>query len=168
MSSLFNPFCPKVYLTWLVENLIPSESNGSVSLNKDNPSRPYIEEKLSDDSVAVTRMALKIQKIRDCMTPLLTTYGATELFPGTTVNSTCDLKQYINTWSAYGHHMCGTCAMGASDDSVLDSKCKVRGVSKLRVADCSVFPFPWLHGSNTSRGAYVVGEIVSDIIINGD
>jgi choline dehydrogenase len=67
--------------------------------------------------------------------------------------------------------MSGTCAMGPSNDpkkNALESKCKVNGVKNLRVVDCSVFPAPYIHGSNTSRGAYVVGEVVSDFIINGN
>ncbi len=39
-------------------------------------------------------------------------------------------------------HVCGTCRMGARDDprSVLDSECRVIGVTGLRVIDASVFP----------------------------
>ena len=39
-----------------------------------------------------------------------------------------------------GYHAVGTCAMGPSDDDVVDPTLRVRGVHNLRVMDCSVMP----------------------------
>ena len=45
------------------------------------------------------------------------------------------------------------------------------GVKGLRVADCSVYPTPrtsdkcTFHAYNTSRGAYIVGELVSEFLL---
>ncbi len=39
-----------------------------------------------------------------------------------------------------GYHAIGTCAMGPSDDDVVDSQLRVRGVDGLRVMDASVLP----------------------------
>ena len=56
-------------------------------------------------------------------------------------------------------------------DDVLDSSCRVVGVKGLRVADCSVYPTPrspdkcTFHAYNTSRGAYIVGELVSEFLL---
>lgn len=39
-----------------------------------------------------------------------------------------------------GDHVAGTCAMGPSDDDVVDDRLRVRGVNGLRVVDCSIMP----------------------------
>ncbi|MDY7077744.1 MAG: aldehyde ferredoxin oxidoreductase N-terminal domain-containing protein [Chloroflexota bacterium] len=39
-----------------------------------------------------------------------------------------------------GYHAIGSCAMGPSDDDVVDSRLRVRGVDALRVVDCSAMP----------------------------
>lgn len=46
--------------------------------------------------------------------------------------------------------------------AVLDEKLQVRGVSRLRVADCSVMPK--LHGGHTQMPAYGIGEKCADLI----
>lgn len=54
--------------------------------------------------------------------------------------------------------------MGKNDNplAVLDEKLQVRGVSGLRVADCSVMPS--LHGVHTQMPAYGIGEKCADLI----
>jgi Choline dehydrogenase and related flavoproteins len=54
--------------------------------------------------------------------------------------------------------------MGKKDNpmAVLDEKLQVRGVSGLRVADCSVMPT--LHGGHTQMPAYGIGEKCADLI----
>ncbi|QKX55584.1 uncharacterized protein TRUGW13939_02678, partial [Talaromyces rugulosus] len=66
--------------------------------------------------------------------------------------------------SAACYHASGTCAMGKDDSpmAVLDNKLRVRGVSGLRVADCSVMPA--LHSGHTQMPAYGIGERAADII----
>ena len=63
-----------------------------------------------------------------------------------------------------GYHAAGTCSMGKADDpqAVLDERLRVRGVSGLRVADCSVMPN--LHGGHTQMPAYGIGEKCADLI----
>jgi choline dehydrogenase-like flavoprotein len=54
--------------------------------------------------------------------------------------------------------------MGKADNpaAVLDEKLLVRGVTGLRVADCSVMPV--LHGGHTQMPAYGIGEKCADLI----
>lgn len=82
------------------------------------------------------------------------------------------LKNYLKKWSSYGHHVAGTCGMGPNpnipdDQWVVDSKLNVRNIKGLRVADTSVYPYPELHGYNTSTAAYVVGEMCAEFILSG-
>lgn len=54
--------------------------------------------------------------------------------------------------------------MGKSDNpmAVLDEKLRVRGVSGLRVADCSVMPI--LPGCHPQMPAFGIGEKCADLI----
>ncbi|KAI1759912.1 GMC oxidoreductase [Hypoxylon sp. FL1150] len=53
------------------------------------------------------------------------------------------VKEYLKL-QAYSHHASGTSKIGSADDptAVLDSRFRVRGVTRLRVVDASVFPKP--------------------------
>ncbi|KAJ6033305.1 Glucose-methanol-choline oxidoreductase [Penicillium canescens] len=71
---------------------------------------------------------------------------------------------YVKEHATTCYHAAGTCAMGRKDNpmAVLDEKLQVRGVSGLRVADCSVMPT--LHGGHTQMPAYGIGEKCADLI----
>ncbi|PYI07236.1 alcohol oxidase [Aspergillus sclerotiicarbonarius CBS 121057] len=71
---------------------------------------------------------------------------------------------YVKEHATTCYHAAGTCAMGADSDprAVLDNKLRVRGVTGLRVADCSVMPS--LHGGHTQMPAYGIGERCADLI----
>jgi choline dehydrogenase len=77
-----------------------------------------------------------------------------------------DLKYYMRRWSSFGHHISGTSKMGTKNDeyAVVDSNLRVYGVTNLRVIDTSIYPIPYFHGYNTSRGAYLIGELGGDFI----
>ncbi|KAK5308447.1 hypothetical protein LTR99_001423 [Exophiala xenobiotica] len=70
------------------------------------------------------------------------------------------VKQHATTC----YHAAGTCKMGPTNDktAVLDEKLQVRGVKRLRVADCSVMPS--LHGGHTQMPAYGIGEKAADLL----
>ncbi|KAL2218091.1 putative GMC oxidoreductase [Thermoascus aurantiacus ATCC 26904] len=75
-----------------------------------------------------------------------------------------DWKPYVKEHATTCYHAAGTCAMGKADNpmAVLDEKLRVRGVSGLRVADCSVMPT--LHGGHTQMPAYGIGEKCADLL----
>lgn len=54
--------------------------------------------------------------------------------------------------------------MGKDNDTkaVLDNKLRVRGISNLRVADCS--SMPTLHSGHTQMVAYGIGEKCAELI----
>ena len=63
-----------------------------------------------------------------------------ETYPGPGVQSDADLVDTVLDGGYCGYHAAGTCAMGPSDDDVVDDQLRVRGVDGLRVVDCSVLP----------------------------
>lgn len=74
-----------------------------------------------------------------------------------------DLREWIRH-TAWGHHACGTCRMGAVDDpgAVVDSRFRVRGVSGLRIVDASVFPR--IPGFFVASSVYTIAEKAADAI----
>lgn len=69
---------------------------------------------------------------------------------------------WVRSNSASIYHPTGTCAMGVSDDAVVDPQLKVRGIEGLRVADCSIMPE--IVSGNTNAPAIMIGEKASDLL----
>jgi choline dehydrogenase len=83
-------------------------------------------------------------------------------FPGlNTFNG--DVREWIKN-TAWGHHACGTCRLGADEDplAVVDSRFRVRGVSGLRVVDASIFPR--IPGFFIVSSVYTIAEKAADAI----
>src|SRR5205814_3935975 len=72
--------------------------------------------------------------------PLLREYLGEEIFPG---HSCLSEEEIINVCRQFGAGACnyaGTCRMGQDSMAVVDPMLRVRGVSGLRVVDCSIMP----------------------------
>ena len=63
-----------------------------------------------------------------------------EVFPGPQVGSDDEWADSALDAGYTGYHAVGSCAMGPSEDDVVDSRLRVRGVDGLRVVDCSALP----------------------------
>lgn len=87
----------------------------------------------------------------------------TEVWPGSSVSTEAELKDYIKR-EAWGHHASCTCPIGADGDpmAVLDSEFRVRGTSGLRVVDASAFPK--IPGFYIALPLYILAEKASDVI----
>lgn len=171
-----NPANPVVLLSFLTECLYP-RATGSITLKNADPRvSPIIDLNLFSDENAVNINATALFKIREFFKNSTLRkwaknpedYDSIELYPGKNYETINDLKNYIKDWQSYGHHMSGTAKMGNINDNtaVLDSRLRVKGISGLRVVDLSIYPAPWLHGYNPSRGIYMMAEVASDFIQN--
>ncbi len=74
-----------------------------------------------------------------------------------------DLRAWIKH-TAWGHHACGTCRMGAADDpmAVVDSRFRVQRISGLRIVDASIFPR--IPGFFVAASVYTIAEKAADAI----
>jgi choline dehydrogenase len=112
------------------------------------------------------------QDWRDCIRltreilqqPSLAPFRGDEIQPGFDIESDAAIDRWVkaNVESAY-HPSCSV-KLGADDDpmAVLDSECRVRGASGLRVVDSSIFPT--ITNGNLNAPSIMVAERASDLI----
>ncbi|WP_106744842.1 choline dehydrogenase [Yoonia maritima] len=92
-------------------------------------------------------------------------YRGHEIQPGEAAQSDEELDNFIREHAESAYHPCGTCKMGAVDDpmAVVDPEARVIGVEGLRLADSSIFPR--ITNGNLNAPSIMVGEKVSDHIL---
>ena len=140
------------------------ESRGSVrirSADADDP--PFIRpnwlatEKDQRCAVAVARF------VREFMAqPALAPFMGTELTPGVAVQTDAQLLDSYIRFGSTANHAVGTCRMGHDDAAVVDDHLRVRGVSNLRVVDCSVIPLPM--SGNTNAPAMAIAWRLAELM----
>jgi choline dehydrogenase-like flavoprotein len=72
--------------------------------------------------------------------PAIARYLGEELLPGPSVQTDVEILHSFRRLSRCGTHAVGVCRMGGSEEDVCDPDLKVRGVSGVRVIDCSAMP----------------------------
>jgi len=85
----------------------------------------------------------------------LATWGAKELMPGSRVTSDEAIAKFVRKNTITTYHFAGTCTMGSSDETAVDTELRLRGVKGLRVADASVIP--WTPVSALNAPSMLVG-----------
>ncbi|KUF12232.1 choline dehydrogenase [Pseudoponticoccus marisrubri] len=92
-------------------------------------------------------------------------FRGAEIQPGADAVSDAALDDVIRDHVESAYHPCGTCRMGAVDDTdtVVDPQGRVIGVAGLRVADASVFPR--ITNGNLNAPAIMVGEKTADHVL---
>lgn len=146
---------------WLWPNVMHLKSRGTVTLRSSNP----------DDAPAIDPGYLTASgDLQMCKTALelgidignqlgLTQWRSKQIAPETGAT----LENYIRETADTTQHYCGTCRMGTSEDSVVDTELRVRGTSGLRVIDSSVFPLSIT--ANTAAATMMIADKGTDIII---
>jgi len=141
------------------------ESRGTVRIRSADPFQPpsmqpnYLSTGLDRRSaIAGVRLARRLAD-----TKALRPYVAAEYRPGPEAKSDDDLLDFARNYGATIFHPSGTCKMGSDPMAVVDERLRVRGVSGLRVVDCSVMPT--LVSGNTHAPAVMIAEKASDLIV---
>jgi choline dehydrogenase len=155
-------------LSWVILKSHSSNRGGWLRLRSPDPdTQPEIQfhnfhEGTGDadaDLDAVVTAIRFVRRVADAMDDLV----ATEEEPGRHRSSDAALRDYVRA-NAWGHHACGTCAIGPRDaGGVLDSRFRVHGVEGLRVVDASVFPR--IPGSFLVTAIYMIAEKAADTIL---
>jgi choline dehydrogenase len=117
-------------------------SEGSVAISSADPSAPLrIDPNYLDTDYDRTTTANLLRAMRGIFeqSPIAERISY-ETYPGASVRSEGDLVDAVLDGGYCGYHAAGTCAMGPSDDDIVDDQLRVRGVDGLRVVDCSVMP----------------------------
>ena len=106
--------------------------------------------------------ALRVTR-RIAAQPALSQYIVDEYKPGQQLQSDEALLEFARDTGVTIFHPSGTCRMGLDDAAVVDAALNVRGVSGLRVVDCSIMPT--LVSGNTHAPAVMIAEKASDLIL---
>ena len=87
-----------------------------------------------------------------------------EYRPGDSAQSDDEILQFARNYGATIFHPSGTCKMAPDSDAmgVVDTRLRVRGISGLRVIDCSVMPT--LISGNTNSPVVMMAEKAADMI----
>lgn len=174
INSQIDPLNTRTFLSYLPELIYIEgmKQYGSITLKNSDPrEQPIIDIGYYKNEDGLNRLATTILRLREYMhTPEMLKYAKDpenyEIYPGKICDTKESIIEYLKNWQLYGYHIAGTAKMGLKDDpyAVVDSRLNVLGVKNLRVCDASVYPRPYLHNYNISRGVYLIAEVISDII----
>jgi choline dehydrogenase len=158
------------YLTWAILKAHTLNRAGAVTLRSADPRDvPNIQFNYFDESydrdgedlqavVEGIRFARRLVDALNGSKPI-----AEEEVPGRHLQSDAELADFVRK-NAWGHHACGTCAIGPQDrNGVVDRDFTVHGTRGLRVVDASVFPR--IPGFFIASAIYIISEKAADNIL---
>lgn len=159
------------YHTFEIALTFPLSTSGTIKLRNTNPfNRPYITYQLNDCDINVLVEGIKLGRCVWNSSAIQNGYNdIKEVIPGEEYQTDEDLRKFvINDY--YGHHVSCGARMGSDSDSINNSVCNsvglVRGVTGLRVVDTSAFPY--IPAGNTMMPAFIIGQVLSNQIINSN
>ena len=157
-------------LTWAILKAHTRNRAGSVALRTADPADPplidfrYFDSDDDPDRSDLRSVVDAIRFARKLTEPFLHSgLIAEEEVPGRHISTDEELTTFVRN-HAWGHHACGTCAIGRQEDGgVLGSDFRVHGTAGLRVVDASVFPR--IPGYFIASAVYMIGEKAADAIL---
>lgn len=160
-----SPLTPNPGLTFSGYHLRP-RSRGSIKLTSpDYRNPPLIDAAIWDDPYDRKKAIELFKLFRAIATsaPLANFIGA-ERMPGAEIEGDEAIAAELAKMIEGGLHGVGTCSMGTDPaSSVTDGRCRVHGVSGLRVVDTSIMPTPI--SGNTNGPAMAVAERAAELIL---
>jgi choline dehydrogenase len=157
-------------LSWVILKAHTKNAAGQVTLRSADPLEPPIIDfkqfsQGGDEDVSALVDGMRfVRRLND----RVRAHGiaSTERVPGASCQSDDDLDQYVRQ-HAWGHHACGTCAIGPVEHGgVVGSDFRVHGTTNLRVVDASVFPR--IPGFFIASAVYLIAEKAADAILSGE
>lgn len=140
------------------------ESRGKLTLRSADPlERPKISLNLLSTPQDFVDLRSGVATVRKLFsTSPLAEMISKERRPGASIADDSALNDYFRNNLGVTQHPVGACAMGVSDDAVVNPRLKVRGIDGLRVADASVMPTA--PSGNTNAAVIMIAEKAADMI----
>jgi choline dehydrogenase-like flavoprotein len=157
----------KNYLTWVVLKAHTRNTAGEITLRSADPLEPPIINfnQFADGGEEDVRAVMEGVKFVRKLNAQVQASGiaSVEVLPGGSKQSDAELQEFIRD-NAWGHHACGTCAIGPlAGGGVLASDFRVHHTAGLRVVDASVFPR--IPGFFIASAVYLIAEKAADVIL---
>jgi len=159
------------YLTWAILKAHTLNRAGTVTLRSADPREtPDIDfayfsegdDPANDDLRAVVEGINLARELTDALND--SSPVAEEVTPRRRIHGDQELRSFVRD-NAWGHHACGTCAIGPRDrNGVIDSHFRVHGTRGLRVVDASIFPR--IPGFFIVSAVYIIAERAADDIVS--
>ena len=143
--------------------LLHPESRGTVSLASADPlAAPVIDPKYLSAPADLPRLVEGFGKMREILrAPALAPIRGRELYTAR-AHTDAEIAAALRDRADTIYHPVGTCKMGSDDQSVVDSRLRVRGLQGLRVVDASIMPT--IVSGNTNAATIMIAEKASDLI----
>lgn len=143
--------------------LLRPHSAGRLRLTGANPEDPIlIDSQILSDPADLTALRRCVELARQVgNTQALGRFVKREVMP--TALTSANMDNFIRDGVSTIWHQSCTAKMGQDDMSVVDSRLKVYGIDRLRIADASVMPRVPL--ANTMAPSVIIGELASRAIV---
>ena len=141
-----------------------SQSRGWVKLQSDKPEdapRVCFNYMSKDEDWEEFRAAVRLTR-EIFEQPAFDGLRGSELSPGVQVQSDAALNEYLRDAVESAYHPSCTCKMGSDEMAVVDSDCKVIGLTGLRIVDSSIMPS--IVSGNLNAPTIMLAEKAADII----
>lgn len=144
------------------------ESRGRLTLNADDvQGQAHISPNYYGDSADMDTLVAGVYKARELANQQPLKEWGNQCLVGAVTSNKPNARQKLERWikgaTMTTFHYCGTCAMGADEDSVVDTELRVRGVKGLRIADASVMPVTPVSALNAP--SMMIGYRAAEFII---
>ncbi|SCW38829.1 Choline dehydrogenase [Sphingobium faniae] len=146
-------------------NMLDLNSEGEMQITSSDPDAPMDIKPnwLSTDHDRELAVAMVRYVRRYLRQPAVADIVGDELMPGARFETDDQILDIVYSAGTSGTHAVGSCRMGLDDTAVLDPHLRVRGVTGLRVVDCSAMP--GLTSGNTNGPAMAFAWCAADTIL---
>ena len=151
----------------LLGGMIRPASRGTIRLSGPDPADPLlIDPNVLAEPGDLSSLLASLGQVRElgAAPALAHEWKARELYPGPSVRTAAELRDYVRRTAITYHHQVGTCRMGIDAEGVVDPRLRVHGIHGLRVADASVMPA--VTSGNTNAPSLLIGERAADFIVD--
>jgi choline dehydrogenase len=141
----------------IIPGITKPKSRGSVRLTGADPDAPLAIDPnyfAHPDDMHTMIRAVRLSREIGAQSALAD-WNDGEHFPGIEIENDEQIAAYVRKDVSTWFHPAGSCRMGTGEDAVVDPTLRVRGVSRLRVADASIMPN--VVSVNTNAASTMIG-----------